>query len=248
MEDGFRALVSSDWNQCLSPCGPFDPIVFHYPELAAEIGKVFRDYTGNRIRLSDALDVVAGLTGGMLSAGQMDAYLDAAFELYPAVLELAGWCRENRVALMINTTGFKGYFQRLFAKNLFPVPQALAANRVIDYRETDREPPFVFDLRETADKGIFTAKVARRLGLRPDKVVVIGDSGGDGPHFQWGAENGAELVAAFAKPSLIEFCRSRGIEIGHFIGKAPAASLAGAPAEGGDFMKLVPLLEEVLSR
>ncbi len=246
MKTGFRALVSSDWNQCLSPCGPFDPLVFHFPELDKEIGKVFQDYTGNRISLSAALEIIVRLTGGMLLPEQMDAYLDCRFELYPGVLELVRWCRKNQVAFMINTTGFKGYFQRLFTRKLFPVPQALAANSVIAYPE-DRVPAMVFDLQETTDKGVFTARVARKLGLGGDKVVVIGDSGGDGPHFQWGAENGARLVAAYAKPSLIGFCRSRGIEIGYFLGKGPGTHNLGAPAAKDNFMELVPLLEELLS-
>lgn len=248
MTDGFRALISSDWNQCLSPCGPFDPLVFHFPERSAEIEKVFRDYTGNRISLSAALEIIAEFSGGKLTPGQMDAYLDARFDLYPGVIELLKWCRRNQVAFMINTTGFRGYFQRLFARKMFPLPLALAANGMIAYRQTGPEPDMVFNLNETTDKGIFTARVARSLGLDYDKVVVIGDSGGDGPHFQWGAENGALLVAAFAKSSLIEFCRARNIKIGHFIGGLPGNRLSEAEGDGGNFMELVALLEKLPGR
>ena len=28
----FQAMVSTDWSECLSPNGPFDPITFNYPE------------------------------------------------------------------------------------------------------------------------------------------------------------------------------------------------------------------------
>jgi hypothetical protein len=30
-----KAIVASDWNECLAPCGPFDPIPFAYPRLAS---------------------------------------------------------------------------------------------------------------------------------------------------------------------------------------------------------------------
>lgn len=29
----YRAMISSDWNECLAPCGPFDAIAFTYPDL-----------------------------------------------------------------------------------------------------------------------------------------------------------------------------------------------------------------------
>ncbi len=34
----YKAMVSSDWNECLAPCGPFDFISFAYPRLEAELG------------------------------------------------------------------------------------------------------------------------------------------------------------------------------------------------------------------
>ena len=29
----YKAIISSDWNECLAPTGPFDPIAFVYPEI-----------------------------------------------------------------------------------------------------------------------------------------------------------------------------------------------------------------------
>jgi len=50
----FTAIISSDWIECLAPCGPFDPIVFNYPGLKAELGAIFKQYTGNSISLAEA--------------------------------------------------------------------------------------------------------------------------------------------------------------------------------------------------
>jgi len=51
----YRALVSSDWSECLSPNGPFDPLSFNYPEYKEELEEIFNRYTGNIISLNDAL-------------------------------------------------------------------------------------------------------------------------------------------------------------------------------------------------
>jgi hypothetical protein len=29
----YKGMLSSDWSQCLSPNGPFDPLIFLYPEM-----------------------------------------------------------------------------------------------------------------------------------------------------------------------------------------------------------------------
>jgi hypothetical protein len=51
------------------------------------------------------------------------------------------------------------------------------------------------------------------LDLEPKNLVVIGDSGGDGPHFQWAGAQGAFLIGSMTKPSLENQCRSGGITI-----------------------------------
>jgi len=38
----YQAMVSSDWNECLAPTGPFDPVSFHYPDLTSELSGVFK--------------------------------------------------------------------------------------------------------------------------------------------------------------------------------------------------------------
>ena len=57
----YGAIISSDWNECLAPCGPFDVFAFHYPHLDSEFRDVFKQYTGNVISLSDAVKAIRKL-------------------------------------------------------------------------------------------------------------------------------------------------------------------------------------------
>jgi hypothetical protein len=88
----------------------------------------------------------------------------------------------------------------------------------------------------------------RKYGILPGKIVVMGDSGGDGPHFAWGAEVGAHLVGSMTKPSLEKYCKSKGIEIGTRFGVTYSE---GAKRDTGremkvDFMGLVPVIGKVI--
>ena len=48
--------------------------------------------------------------------------------------------------------------------------------------------------------------------------MVMGDSGGDGPHFKWAAEQNIIRVASMAKPSLKSFCVKQQIGIDRYFG------------------------------
>ena len=54
--------------------------------------------------------------------------------------------------------------------------------------------------------------------LPSSKVIVMGDSGGDGPHFQWAADEGAFSIGIMAKPSLIRYCELRHVRVSRFFG------------------------------
>jgi len=75
----------------------------------------------------------------------------------------------------------------------------------------------------------------------------MGDSGGDGPHFAWGADRGAFLIACMPKPSLKRYCRQKNIQLGLQF---------GPPYEDGqarclkdemrvDFRDLIPVLSQL---
>lgn len=246
-----RGLVSSDWNECLAPCGPFDVIAYHYPDLTPFLTDTFRAYTGNRISLGTAAARIGEKLPAKISARQMDAYLDEAFQTYPGVPEFIGWCRQNEIAFMINTTGMIGYFQRLLACRRLPPVDILSAHPMVRYPAGPLDPETVFLLNETSDKAVNTAKAAELLDIGAQNIVIIGDSGGDGPHFEWGAGCGALLIGSMTKPSLDDFCRLRGITIEHRLGTAEAA--VGAehlqPADAPmDFMQAVPWIEARLKR
>ena len=112
----YRAMISSDWNECLAPCGPFDYIAFSYPELKLHMKDIFERYTANRLTLKDAMLQVKALLPEPVSVSNMDAYLDENFEMYTGVSNLMKWCRSQQILFMINTTGATGFFQRALVK------------------------------------------------------------------------------------------------------------------------------------
>jgi hypothetical protein len=216
--ESFKGIISSDWNQCLAPCGPFDPLVYSYPDLAADLATIFMEYTGNRISLGTASKRIGQLLPGPISMQQMDAYLDASFRTYKGVPELIDWCAGNKILFMINTTGLMGYFQRVFAKNLLPKVPVLSANGMVRYPFPATDPPHMYDLDEIQDKAKNTARALKSYNISEKKMVIIGDSGGDGPHFEWGKQKKAYLIGSMAKQSLTNYCEKNEIKINLFFG------------------------------
>ena len=175
----------------------------------------------------------------------MDAYLDASFATYRGVVDLIRWCAENQILFVINTTGMQGYFQRAMEKGLLPRGIVVAANPMISYPGTGTE---MYEVGEIEDKAKNTETVMRAHGISPNKVIIMGDSGGDGPHFAWGASVGAHLVGSMTKESLDKYCKSKGIEIGTRFGVTYSE---GAKRDTGremevDFMGLVAVVERVM--
>jgi hypothetical protein len=210
MKIRYKGMISSDWNECLAPCGPFDPIAFAYPELEADLSNIFRSYTSNQISLSEATRRLGELLPRPVQEKDMDAYLDASFITYTGVTDLIRWCTKNHILFMINTTGMQGYFQRAVTKRLLPEGIVVAANPMISYPGHEAE---MYEVQEIEDKAKNTAAVLREHGLPVQKLIIMGDSGGDGPHFEWGASVGAYLVGSMTKPSLEKLCRGKGIRI-----------------------------------
>jgi 2-hydroxy-3-keto-5-methylthiopentenyl-1-phosphate phosphatase len=247
MKIKYKGMISSDWNECLAPCGPFDPIAFAYPELEADLSNIFRSYTSNQISLSEATRRIGGLLPKPLGEKQMDAYLDASFVTYTGVRDLIKWCKRQNILFMINTTGMQGYFQRAMAKGVLPQGIVFAANPMISYPGHEAE---LYEVRQIEDKAKNTETVMRANGISPNKVFLMGDSGGDGPHFAWGASVGAHLVGSMTKPSLENFCRNKAIEINTRFGVSYSEGEMRHPEREMevDFMKLVPVIETALAR
>ncbi len=245
----FTAIISSDWNECLAPCGPFDPIVFNYPGLKAELGAIFKQYTGNSISLAEAALRTKKLLPGPLSEQQMDAYVDHSFATYNGVPDLIDWCFQKKILFMINTTGFLGYFQRVFAKGLLPVVPAISANPMIKYPASETDPPYIYDLQEIENKSKNTSSALQLSDEPISRIILIGDSGGDGPHFHWGAKQGAFLIGSMAKYSLTSYCQKKKIEIHYHFGHRYGKDETRNPERerGFDFMDLVPVIEKVLA-
>jgi 2-hydroxy-3-keto-5-methylthiopentenyl-1-phosphate phosphatase len=246
----YRAMVSSDWNECLAPCGPFDFIAYTFPGLGAELSRIFRLYTGNRIRLTDATRQIEKCLPHPISPDQMDAYLATSFSTYTGVPQLIEWCSRQDILFMINTTGMIGYFQRVLAGNFLPRVPVISAHPMICYTNQDSHMPHFIALRETADKGRNTAAVADKYGIRSDRIVIIGDSGGDGPHFEWGDRTGAFLVGSMTKPSLADYCRTRsiGINLEFGINDPHNRALERRDEFQTNYMDLAPVIEEIANR
>jgi hypothetical protein len=244
----FKAIFSSDWSECLSPSGPFDFIAFAYPQFAPELTQIFRSYTGNLISLGEACNRIKKILPGPITPEMMDAYLDRSYAVYRGVPELIEWCLGNGVLFILNTTGMIGYFQRVFAKGLLPRVPVLSANPLFRFPASAGDPPCILELHETADKGKNTAAVAAQMGVPAKRVIVMGDSGGDGPHFEWAHQAGAFIIGSMTKHSLATFCDAQGIAIGRRFG------LVYGKGETPDFEKemsvsflgLIGTIEEVL--
>jgi 2-hydroxy-3-keto-5-methylthiopentenyl-1-phosphate phosphatase len=248
-EQSFKGIISSDWNQCLAPCGPFDPMTYSYPDLTSDLTTIFKEYTGNKISLGTANKKIERLLPEPMSIQQMDAYLEDSFITYKGVPDLIDWCLKNKILFMINTTGVMGYFQRIFAKKLLPKVPVISANAMIRYPALETDPPHMYELHEIQDKGKNTEAALKSFGISEKKMVIIGDSGGDGPHFEWGEKHGAYMIGSMAKPSLTNYCIEKNIEINLLFG--PAYEI-GEERNGEtemlvDFMELRSVFESILA-
>lgn len=244
----FKAIFSTDWNQCLAPCGPFDPIVYNYPDLTTDLTGIFEAYTGNIISLQTATHKIKELLPASISILQMDTYLDNAFKTYQGVPELIEWCLQNGILFMINTTGFVGYFQRVFAKSLLPEIPVISANPAIQYPLAGTDPPSIYPLTEIEEKGANTGSTLAAFGIADNKILIMGDSGGDGPHFEWGKEKGAFKIGSMIKPSLTAYCQRKEIEIELFFGTVYTGTDRRNEEKEmqTDFKDLIPFLKKML--
>jgi len=243
-------MVSSDWNGCLAPCGPFDSISFAYPRLTSQLSAIFRQYTGNLFSLGEAAGQIRKLLPEPITPDQMDAYLDESFTTYRGVPELIEWCASHKILFMINTTGMIGYFQRIFAKTLLPPVPVVSAHPLVRYPQNPSGSCRVYELLETQDKIKNTAKIARSKAIPAAKIILLGDSGGDGPHFEWGAANGAYLIGSMTKPSLDAYCRKKDIEIDLRFGLDYSRREKRNPQKESqvNFMDLATTIEEIADR
>ncbi len=244
----FKAVVSSDWSECLSPSGPFDPIFFTYPDMEADLRSIFRRYTGNEISLTEATSTIRGMLRSPFTPEQMDAYLKSSFTMYTGATELIQWCLDRDILFMLNTTGTTGYFQRALALGLLPQVPVVASNPLIRFPEEMDEERFPCFVEEIDHKPLCTERTLARYGLSPKALAIMGDSGGDGPHFRWGAEVGAFLIANMPKHSLVEYCLDAGARIDRRFGVAygPGAQRDVNREMQVDYRELIAVLQDAL--
>jgi 2-hydroxy-3-keto-5-methylthiopentenyl-1-phosphate phosphatase len=244
----YKAAISSDWSECLSPNGPFDPISFTYPELQSDLVRIFKDYTSNVITLKHAVGLIMKLMPEPLTLEQMDAYLNADFRTYTGVPDLIEWCLSRDILFMLNTTGSQGYFQRAIAEGLIPAIPVVAANPMISFPHPDDGSRYALEITEIDDKATNSEAMLHEMNLSPENLIVMGDSGGDGPHFKWAGASGAYRVASMAKQSLQTYCKNNGININTFFGLkyGPGESRDPEQEMKVDFMGLTGVIEDAL--
>ena len=244
----YRALISSDWSECLAPCSPFDCISFNYPELGPALESIFKRYTGNIISLGEAALQIQRLLPKPITQQQMDAYVNASFSTYKGVPELIDWCLRNDILFMINTTGMIGYFQQIFAAGLLPQLPVLSAHPMIRYVLQLSDPDTIFDLFEIEDKPKNTEAALRHFNIPAGRVILMGDSGGDGPHFKWGSRHGALLIGCMTKSSLKKYCDQHDVplDVEFGISDTDRSPKDLQPEMQTDFMDLWPVIKDFL--
>lgn len=244
----YQAIFSTDWSECLSPTGPFDFISFTYPDLEPDLKTVFKQYTGNRITLGDASRRIQELLPSAISEAQMDGYLNASFETYKNVPKFIEWCLNHDILFMINTTAMIGYFQRVFAKGLIPPIPVLSANPLVQYRASENDPEKIYPLYEIQDKGKNSKAAIEAYGIANDKIIIMGDSGGDGAHFEWAQQAKVFKIGSMTKASLSAYCEQKDIVINHRLGHsyAPGEARDVDKEMACDFMELTSVVEKAL--
>jgi len=244
----YKAIISSDWSECLAPCSPFDFISFNYPQLTTRLETIFKQYTGNRISLGEAARQIQRLLPNPITENLMDAYLDHSFSTYPGVPELIEWCFSRDILFMINTTGMVGYFQRILAKRLLPGLVLLSAHPMVRYPTRNSDPHQIYNLFEIKDKAKNTEAATKAQHIPPNKIIIMGDSGGDGPHFEWGAKVNAFLIGTMTKSSLENYCFAKNIKINFKFGISYAQNQNNDREKEMqvNFMDLSSCIEEVL--
>ncbi|MGB9616555.1 MAG: hypothetical protein ACP5M0_02440 [Desulfomonilaceae bacterium] len=244
----FKGLISSDWSECLSPNGPFDPLAFAFPDLQKDLERVFRTYTGNVITLQEAIRQIRDMLPSLPTREQMDAYLDASFSAYRGVPDFLQWCLDHDVLFMINTTSSQAYFQRAIRKGLIPAVPLIAANPLIQFPDPSDGDRYALEVLEIDDKAKNTAHVMKEWGIPAAQTIVIGDSGGDGPHFVWGSQQNAHLIASMAKPSLVNYCASHNATIHRFFGVVYKSGQSRDLQQElqYNFVDLAPIVSEIL--
>lgn len=244
----YKGIISSDWNECLAPSGPFDPIAFAYPELETDLRNTFNKYTSNEISLRQASDDIRQLLPEPFSERHMDNFLDQSFSIYRGVSDLIEWASEQQILFMINTTGMQGFFQRALTKKVLPDVPIIAANPLISYSRTPSDSRYRFKVSEIDDKPKNTIEAMRNFYIPSGKAVVIGDSGGDGPHFEWGARSGALLIGSMTKVSLSRYCERKQVQIDQLFGKTylPGQERNVDEEYEFNFMDLAPVIEDFI--
>ncbi len=182
-----------------------DTLVFLATKLGG--GPPMVETIGRLIREGD-LSLRDGIAGEMRS---IRAPFDAAVKLLrqevqidPGFEPLARWCREKGIPLTILSAGFQQIIDLFISRETFPHLEILANSL-----DPDEQKGWQCIFRDETDYGHDKARALRISRKRGEYTIFIGD----------GLSDRAAAVAAdevFAKHSLAEYCRGRGIKCHEF--------------------------------
>jgi 2,3-diketo-5-methylthio-1-phosphopentane phosphatase len=122
----------------------------------------------------------------------------------PGFLPLARWCEENMVPLTILSAGFHQIIDLFIPHSEFPHLRILA-----NTLRPDEKRGWQCDFRDNTPYGHDKAQALREARKKGEYVIFIGDGLSD-----CAAAESADEV--FAKHSLAEYCRERGINCHEF--------------------------------
>lgn len=169
------------------------------PELIAQIGDALR---------AGEMSLRAGIAAEMRSIHRPFSaaveLLRAEVRIDPGFAPLAAWCARQRIPLTVVSAGFHQIIELYLPRAAFPHLEILA-NEI----EPDAARGWQCHFRDETEHGHDKAAALRAARARGEYVVFVGDGLSD----RAAAEAADEV---FAKHSLAEYCRARGISYHEF--------------------------------
>ena len=163
-------------------------------EMVQAIGRLLK---ANEITLREA--IAAEMRSVRVPFAEAEKLLRAEVQLDPHFKPFAHWCIEQRLPLTVLSAGFYQNIQLFLSRDEFPQMEILA-NELQPNERTGWQCVF----RDKSDDGHDKAQALRAARQRGQYTVFIGDGFSD----RRAAEAADEV---FAKHSLAEYCRARGI-------------------------------------
>jgi 2,3-diketo-5-methylthio-1-phosphopentane phosphatase len=172
------------------------------PQMVDAIGRLIRE---GKLSLRDG--IAAEMRSIRSSFDEAAKLLRAHARIDAGFAPLARWCEEKEIPLTVLSAGFHQLIDLFISRDEFPHLEILA--NTIHTSGPAEQTGWRCDFRDKTEWGHDKAKPLKEARRRGEHVVFIGDGLSD----QAAAEVADQV---FAKHSLAEYCRARGIECHEF--------------------------------